>query len=149
WLRPMDDSASERMVRGLLHSSIARADRDSIDSVSTHSTMDNGSQDTHRPVAAESEGVSTQVDDPGTIRAGIGTTQTTLSDALGAAQNATELPGQTAPKPPVTLDLESLEILKAELEYITKLAPVLGRSPRALKRFVNVYRLIKVGLFAY
>ncbi len=29
---------------------------------------------------------------------------------------------------------------------MTTLAPVLGRSPRALKRFVNVYRLIKAGL---
>jgi hypothetical protein len=32
---------------------------------------------------------------------------------------------------------------------MTTLAPVLGRSPRALKRFVNVYRLIKVGLFSH
>jgi hypothetical protein len=27
-----------------------------------------------------------------------------------------------------------------------ELAPLLGRSPRALKRFVNVYRLVKAGL---
>lgn len=33
-----------------------------------------------------------------------------------------------------------------EHEIIDSLAPLLGRSPRSLKRFVNVYRLIKAGL---
>jgi hypothetical protein len=32
---------------------------------------------------------------------------------------------------------------------MSELAPLLGRSPRTLKRFVNVYRLIKIGLSPY
>jgi hypothetical protein len=41
---------------------------------------------------------------------------------------------------------ESLEIGADELRLIDELAPLLGRSPRALKRFANVYRLMKAGL---
>jgi len=40
----------------------------------------------------------------------------------------------------------ALDIHGAELEYIELLAPLLGRSPRVLKRFVNVYRLLKASL---
>jgi hypothetical protein len=37
-------------------------------------------------------------------------------------------------------------IHQAERTFIQTLTPLLGRSPRALKRFVNVYHLIKAGL---
>src|SRR4029079_9344024 len=33
-----------------------------------------------------------------------------------------------------------------EIEYMTSLAKLIGRSPRAVKRFLNCYRLIKVSL---
>ena len=33
-----------------------------------------------------------------------------------------------------------------ELRYIEHVAPLLERSPRALKRFANVYRLLKASL---
>ena len=41
---------------------------------------------------------------------------------------------------------ERLAISKAEVDFIRGLAPYIARSPRRLKRFVNVYRLIKAGL---
>lgn len=41
---------------------------------------------------------------------------------------------------------EQLSIRKEENDFSMTLAPILGQSPRALKRFVNVYLLIKVGL---
>ena len=40
----------------------------------------------------------------------------------------------------------TLDIQPEELEHIERLAPLLDRSPRALKRFVNVYRLMKASL---
>jgi hypothetical protein len=46
----------------------------------------------------------------------------------------------------VDLTPGSLVIHRREKEFIESLAPVLSRSPRALKRFVNVYQLIKAGL---
>jgi KAP family P-loop domain len=39
-----------------------------------------------------------------------------------------------------------LDIQPEEFAYIESLAPLLDRSPRALKRFVNVYRLMKASL---
>ncbi|MBK8394122.1 MAG: protein kinase [Leptospiraceae bacterium] len=43
-------------------------------------------------------------------------------------------------------DSEQLTIKREENDFSMTLAPILGLSPRALKRFVNVYLLIKVGL---
>jgi hypothetical protein len=58
------------------------------------------------------------------------------------------LPTSTASTPatPIVPNLQSLEIRDFEINAIDGLAPLLGRSPRALKRFVNLYRLIKAGL---
>jgi hypothetical protein len=52
-------------------------------------------------------------------------------------------------RPITDLAPESLGISQTEVDFMAELAPLLGRSPRTLKRFVNVYRLIKVGLSAY
>lgn len=43
-------------------------------------------------------------------------------------------------------DARALDIEREEREYIDRLAPLVDRSPRALKRFVNVYRLMKASL---
>lgn len=44
------------------------------------------------------------------------------------------------------LDPEVQEIQKQELDFMDKLAPLLSRTPRSLKRFVNLYRLVRAGL---
>jgi hypothetical protein len=41
---------------------------------------------------------------------------------------------------------DQLVIQRNELEFSIIISPILGQSPRALKRFVNVYLLVKVGL---
>lgn len=41
---------------------------------------------------------------------------------------------------------KSLEVDANEMEFVESLAPLLSRSPRALKRFANVYRMIKASL---
>jgi hypothetical protein len=48
------------------------------------------------------------------------------------------------PPPPRDLQPPGLEITPDELAAMDELAPLLGRSPRALKRFLNTYRLLKV-----
>jgi hypothetical protein len=47
---------------------------------------------------------------------------------------------------PPELNPQSLQITEPEFNFMHALSPLLGRSPRALKRFVNVYLLIKSGL---
>jgi hypothetical protein len=56
------------------------------------------------------------------------------------AGGAAEEPGSAA---------AHLEIYPVEVNAMADFAPLLGRSPRALKRFVNVYRLIKATLTPY
>jgi len=46
----------------------------------------------------------------------------------------------------IDLSPQSLGLTDKEIEYMKELAPLIGRSPRAVKRFLNCYRLIKVGL---
>ncbi len=43
------------------------------------------------------------------------------------------------------ISTRSLEIGKTELEYIQKLGSIVGRSPRTVKRFINLYRILKAG----
>ncbi|HVF66799.1 MAG TPA: P-loop NTPase fold protein [Pyrinomonadaceae bacterium] len=51
-----------------------------------------------------------------------------------------------AAAPTFSLTPEGLDIVSDEIEFVEQLTPLLGRSPRSVKRFINIYRLIKVGL---
>jgi hypothetical protein len=46
----------------------------------------------------------------------------------------------------IDLAPQSLTFTTFEVDYMKQLVPLIGRSPRAVKRFLNCYRLIKVGL---
>jgi hypothetical protein len=41
---------------------------------------------------------------------------------------------------------EALKITQPELEFMDKVSPIMPRTPRAVKRFVNIYRLYKAAL---
>jgi hypothetical protein len=41
---------------------------------------------------------------------------------------------------------KALDLVPEEMHFIASLSPLLGRSPRALKRFANIYRIIKAAL---
>src|SRR5262249_52683073 len=72
------------------------------------------------------------------------------------ATNAPSTPTTPAPAAPAAPfvsqqrkhdpDAKILEIGPDEKRFIENLAPILDPSPRALKRFVNVYRLLKASL---
>src|SRR3712207_9136111 len=50
------------------------------------------------------------------------------------------------PEEPVVVDLSPgrLRFTQRELEFLQELLPLLDTSPRGLKRYINIYRLIKV-----
>jgi hypothetical protein len=48
--------------------------------------------------------------------------------------------------PPVELDPRGLEVSAEERAFVRELDVLLSATPRVLKRFVNTYRLVKVGL---
>jgi KAP family P-loop domain len=47
---------------------------------------------------------------------------------------------EVEPKP------RALQLTEDERKYMIKLAPLIGRSPRSVKRFINCYRLLKAAL---
>lgn len=56
-------------------------------------------------------------------------------------------PEQAAARPPEDLSPRRLQLTDKELACMDEIAPLLVRSPRALKRFLNIYRLIRTRLF--
>jgi hypothetical protein len=142
WLRRMDAGTAQRMVQGLLGKRIQPTSKTSEDNV-----MTDGAKAAAPP---PSQNVVEQ-----NQAAGVGQ----QASVLTAAEPATKVehsagtpaaPAKTltsiAPAKPIAPNLQSLEIRDFEISAIDGLAPLLGRSPRALKRFVNLYRLIKAGL---
>ncbi|MCB1159167.1 MAG: hypothetical protein KDK45_16825 [Leptospiraceae bacterium] len=86
-----------------------------------------------------------------------------MEKAVKATQEFNSLTGSSLPEQSLPEEKEKIQILskdwsfaepdekqfriqKREHEFSLKIAPLLGRFPRSLKRFVNIYRLIKVGL---
>ncbi|HEX5704052.1 MAG TPA: P-loop NTPase fold protein [Pyrinomonadaceae bacterium] len=65
-----------------------------------------------------------------------------LNQSVAADQSA----GESKAAEKIDLAPKSLELTDVEIEYMTKLSPLIKRSPRAVKRFLNCYRLIKVNL---
>jgi hypothetical protein len=47
---------------------------------------------------------------------------------------------------PASPPTEALRISQAELDFMDKVAPLMPRTPRSVKRFVNIYRLYKAAL---
>jgi hypothetical protein len=58
-----------------------------------------------------------------------------------------DAPGSDADDP-LDIDAARLEIKPEERDAMLALASIAGRSPRAVKRFINVYRLIKASMSA-
>lgn len=135
WIRPMTVDGSRRMVLELLKRSVADTnERDALDAErgkDANTVLPQAKQGATPTNAAPSESGEQYSDITNTSR--------------------TDEAQQEGRAPLVTPDLtpEGLSISRAELEFMSALAPLLGRSPRTLKRFVNVYRLIRVGLSPY
>jgi hypothetical protein len=137
WLKPMSPESSRRLVRDLLKPSVVDA---SISDAAANQT---------RPPVKGSIAVPqpTETGEAGDVdQSSTGTTDSSLPDAaVKDVENADNVEREETRTPP-DLTPAGLEITRAEFDSISDLAPLLGRSPRTLKRFVNVYRLIRVGL---
>jgi WD40 repeat protein len=118
WIEPLNASASRRMLRGLVGRVAAGRSEDAAPAA-TGARGDGPA------------GGGAHADAP-SGRAGV---------ALGIEGGAEARPLAEASAP--DLNPESLELRPAEIKFMEELAPIVGRTPRAVKRFVNTYRLIK------
>jgi hypothetical protein len=125
WLTQISDEGSRSMLRGLLKTSIAAG---------TGAAGQTPAPQTLSPVGAGDELESPPWDasppEPEAQQVAPG----------GQVQQREETP------PPLNLSPENLTLQPVELQAMQQLAPILGRTPRAVKRFVNIYRLIKAGI---
>jgi hypothetical protein len=125
WLRPLGSKSSVTLVRNLTRpDDVAAAALDMV-------AGEHDGQEPARPVAGGQRPASS-ANPPGTPPV----------VATGAAAPA----GQPFEWTPVTPQPPTLQITAAEREYMEQLALLIGRSPRAVKRFLNSYRLIKAML---
>ena len=147
WIRPMDEAASAQMIQGLFERSM------SADAVGVQATMmaaarserarsstefratPEVSSPSSRPSSLEGERFLTSL--PGDVNA---------QDVKPADSGDSDSDDDGTTTDRARRQLASLVVHSAEMQLIAKLTPLLGRSPRSLKRFVNVYRLLKAGL---
>jgi hypothetical protein len=127
WLRPLDAPGVRRMMNGLLRPNRAAARTEAVVG---------GSAQAKTAPAFEPPREVPSPPAPAVMPSG----QTAGATGVSSPPVTAEAASQFA------LHLESLEVRDFEMDMIDTLSPLLGRSPRALKRFVNVYRLIKAGL---
>jgi hypothetical protein len=117
WLEPLAPATTRQMLRGL---------------VSQTAPVRAGSPQPHSPARTD-PGADGDADVADTIEADPESPPAELRGQLGRPQRR-------------DLNPATLDIGEGELARMEELAPLISRSPRALKRFVNLYRLIKIGL---
>jgi hypothetical protein len=135
WLKPMSPESSRRLVRDLLKQSVVDDGQSEANTGHAPPPVKGSmmaTQATETPSNPTEGQHSSNVNDP--------------SKPNTVMTNVQHDEHEEEPRTPPDLTPAGLEITRAEMDAITDLAPLLGRSPRTLKRFVNVYRLIRVGL---
>jgi hypothetical protein len=131
WLRAMDANSARKMVQGLLRGSTAAAPQPKAPTPEQSAVPEPASPEPQQP-------------EPVGTPAGVPTPSQTAGMS-GTHTSSAAIPSPT-PQTRLAPNLESLAVSDFERLAIDDLSPLLGRSPRALKRFVNLYRLIKAGL---
>ncbi|WP_426563240.1 P-loop NTPase fold protein [Angustibacter sp. McL0619] len=132
---PLDLATRARFVEGLLGPEVVPAQLSLVDPPPSDPT----STSTLNPetILAEPNPAASATDD-GLDLSGLDL-DTFLTEP--APDTAKELP--EPPSIAVDLNPENLRFSEAELAFLQELLPLLDTSPRSLKRYVNVYRLIK------
>jgi hypothetical protein len=142
WLRPMDETHTGRMVRSLLEGSVAApASAQASTQAAEGSAQHEVAASSDALLAETARHVEDRASPPVEQAGGVVSPRDVVKMLVDAGQPRSE---ERQEEPQV--NLESLVFHHEEMEFIAVLAPLLDRSPRALKRFVNVYRLIKAGL---
>lgn len=145
WLSPPDVAAARRMLQGLIAAhGVAPPEASSPERASSP----DGSSPRDGAVAGAAQ--APQGSGDGTQASADPAAKETGSDGATAlaqaAQDTQAAAGRERGPEPVLPNVASLQFVQQEAGAILELTPLLGRSPRSLKRFVNVYRLIKAGL---
>ncbi|MFC2141994.1 P-loop NTPase fold protein [Acidobacteriota bacterium] len=126
WIKPMDETGAKAIVNDLL--------KEDLESISEATDRRRLQSERRASVTSEDAESTKKLDE---IFEALDQT-----DKSEIGKKSTQFP--TSPN--WILQPERLELIRDELGVIRQLAPLIGRSPRAVKRFVNVYRIMRAGL---
>lgn len=136
WLRRMDSAAVKRMIHGLIaEEEIEVADAPTPEAGTGIEPEEDGSMGMSLELDAEAE----QDRSPGKERPGVAST---VQRITLEAEGEVEFMGE----PLAEIPTETLRITEGELRFMDAVAPLMPRTPRSVKRFVNIYRLYKSAL---
>lgn len=138
WLRRMDANDARRMVQGMLRASAPPPKKEEAKPDPPAPKPDA----TPAPVTPAAPPTGAAPSPP------MGSPPPRPPDTGKPGGDADRLAEHKEPRLPAAaaVNPESLTVRDFEVDVIDSLLSLLGRSPRALKRFVNLYRLIKAGL---
>jgi hypothetical protein len=139
WIRPLAPSACKNLVNALTKDDVeSQSDATGRKTSGNSRGVERGEQ---RGVSSTSTGAETVAKPEASPKSGDSPVQHIgATDAKPLAEVVAFNWSVIEPKP------RTLQLTKAEQEYMIELAPVIGRSPRSVKRFVNCYRLLKSAL---
>ena len=168
WLPPMGQQASRNLIRALTVPQAAVVETTTLDSAAPHleTTQSDSAANPRIEIGdlQDGPGDSTALDNTAVDTAALddspfgeptidGPTENGDGSSLGpasiataeAAASATEgtAPEQPVEAPETVAAAQALHMDEAEIRYMEALAGAVGRSPRRLKRFVNIYRILK------
>lgn len=135
WLRRMDDKAVQRMIHAMIDESEIAASP-SAGEIDALEDIDDAMGDPSQSMT-DDESVDDQDAVPDESLKIRSAAKRVTTEAEGDPESLGE--GLAAPT-------EALTITQAELDYMDTVAPLMPRTPRSVKRFVNIYRLYKAAL---
>jgi len=132
WLKPMTTESVRRMLFGVLKDSIRKMPPSNAGAPQGQGALPPAPQPAPAPAATPSPGTAASPPVP----------------APAPTPTPAPAPAAAVAAPP-DLSAEAFELEPSELQFMSDLAALLDRSPRTLKRFMNVYLLIRVSLSQY
>jgi hypothetical protein len=131
WLEPLRPDSTRRYLEGLLATNLASSSRPAVD------TQQDSAEEIPKSVRIESSPALSE-DQLAPL------TGQEVPDNLPPSDLEQQTAAETAePKSEPLPDL--LEIEPLEQDFMLELAPLVSRSPRSVKRFLNVYRLYRAS----
>jgi Skp family chaperone for outer membrane proteins len=136
WLRRMEPSAVQRLIHSLISPQELESQTQTV--VLPQPPIAGGISGAAQSESTTDE-ASTDVEQSGT----------SAEDANRAVKKKITNEAESeklAINEPMVVPSESLTVTEAELSFMDRVAPLMPRSPRSVKRFVNIYRLYKAAL---
>jgi hypothetical protein len=135
WIRPMDAKGSEELLAGLL-------ENPEVDGTEGHRVGVGQAAPKDSEVANPSDNISYSAMDQAV--------PTEPAPQHGSSTTISQTPSPVSDANPRQKEKETilkrLSIEPAELDFMKGLAQFVGTSPRRIKRFVNIYRLLKASV---